>query len=221
MNIYFQHTLILAVCFLLIFTLGELLYHKVKIKAEYTRKFVHASSGLLTFTFPTYIVNHWFVLLLCSSFLLILLTSLKFNMLKSINAVDRRTRGSILFPFVAYTTFLMAQYYGSFTIFYLPMLILALCDPAAALIGKKWPIFKLKYFNKNKSLGGSIAFFIMAFVLSMLFLVQVEMLAIMHALITAVVVGLTSTLAELLARNGYDNLSIPYSVSFTLILMML
>ena len=220
MNTYFQHTLILAACYLLIFSLGEILYHKCRLKAEYTRKFVHASSGLLSFTFPVFIVNHWYVLLLCSSFLLILLSSLRFNLLMSINAVDRVTRGSILFPFVVYTTFLLAEYKGSFTLFYLPILILALCDPIAALVGRKWPIFKLKYLNKNKSFGGTMAFFLLAFVLSIFFLMRIEAIAFTQSVVIAFVVGLISSLAELLAKNGYDNLSIPYSVSFTLILMM-
>lgn len=220
MNTYLQHSLILAACFLLIFGLGELLYHRLKIKAEYSRKFVHITSGLLTFAFPVYIANHWFVLMLCFSFLLILLGSLKFNLLKSINAVDRVTQGSILFPIVVYTTFLLADYKGSFTLFYLPMLILALCDPAAAIVGRNLPVFKLKYFNKNKSFGGAMAFLIMAFGLSLFYLIQFETLALISAITAAILVAFTSTLAELLARNGYDNLSVPYSVSLILILML-
>jgi phytol kinase len=81
------NTAMLAGAFLALFGLAELLYHYLNVKAELTRKLVHAGTGLLTLLFPVMLNNHWLVLLLCSAFAVILLLSLRFNLLRSINAM--------------------------------------------------------------------------------------------------------------------------------------
>lgn len=225
-----QNTVLLALAFLALFSTAEVLYHKLKVKAETTRKFVHASSGLLTFTFPILVVNQWLVLALCGSFFLILLLSLKFNLLPSINAVDRVTRGSILFPAVIYLCYLLALYQESFIYFYLPILILSLSDPSAALGGKRWPIRKINIGRTTKSIGGSLAFFSVSLALCLCYFYCFHPLkiddvfglsrSVDSVFITSLCVALWSTLAEMISGKGYDNFSIPLSVSVVLIFFM-
>src|ERR1700741_4724092 len=92
------NTIILACSFLALFGLAEFIYHTFKVRAELTRKLVHFGTGILTLLFPVMLNNHWLVLFLCGSFALILMVSLKFNLLKSINAIDRKSHGSISYP---------------------------------------------------------------------------------------------------------------------------
>src|SRR4051794_39802502 len=99
----------LAAAFLLLFAAAEIIYRRGGVKAEYTRKMVHIGTGLLTLLFPLYLNEAWQVILLCSSFLLILILSLKFNWLPSINKVGRKTAGSWLYPIVVVFTFLFYQ----------------------------------------------------------------------------------------------------------------
>src|SRR5687768_11493323 len=99
------HTALYAGGFLILFASGELLYHVFKVPVEITRKYVHILTGFICLSFPFVLNTHWSVLILTVSFVLILVTSIKLNMLKSINAVKRTTRGSFLFPLVIYVTF--------------------------------------------------------------------------------------------------------------------
>jgi len=133
------HTFLFSAAFILLFASAEVLYHFFKIRAEFTRKYVHIVSGLITLLFPLYLSNHWFVLILCGSFAILLLVSIRFGLLKSINAVERKTWGSIAFPAAVYGCYLAFSWSGKLLFFYQPIIIMAFADPAAGLIGKKWP----------------------------------------------------------------------------------
>src|ERR1051325_2465256 len=123
MNTSMINVLLLATAFLLLFGIGELLYYVLKVKVEISRKFVHIATGFITLLFPLLLHNHWYVLLLCSSFCAILLLSQHFQLLKSINAIDRDSFGSISYPISVYGCFLAFTVYHSYLFFYLPILI--------------------------------------------------------------------------------------------------
>lgn len=220
MNSDLIHTTLLALLFLTLFAFCELLYHKVKLKAESTRKIVHLGTGLLTLLFPLWINNHWYILALCSSFLVILLLSLKFKLLPSINAVNRTTRGSILYPFVAYGCYLLFQNYDSLVYFYLPILILAICDPIAALVGKKLKLGPYVILGHTKTLIGSFAFFISAFLVTFFCLILLSHLSSNSAIYFSLFIGLTTTIAEAVSQKGYDNFTIPLTASAMLVLLL-
>ena len=209
MNQLIINTGILAVVFLFLFTTAEIAYHKYKVKTELTRKYVHLATGLLTLMFPQMIENHWLVLFLCASFLAILILSLKLNKLPSINAVKRKTVGSLLYPFIVYGCFLIYRHYDEFVFYYIPILILAICDPIAGLSGKTWPIGKYNIFGKTKTLLGSGAFLISSFLTSFILLMSVSKAPLFEALLLSVIISLITTVAEAFSHGGYDNLTIP------------
>lgn len=210
------NTIYMSVAFLALFGSAELLYHVFKIQAEITRKYVHTVTGLLTMLFPLLIGNHWLVLLLCSSFLIILVASLYFKMLPSINAVQRVTRGSILYPIVVYGCYLLFYYYGELRFFYLPILILAICDPIAALVGKKWPMGSYYLFGHSKTMSGSFGFFSSATIMCIAIMVGVEELNFSDAILISLIVALFTCAAEAVTHKGYDNLTIPASALLAL-----
>ena len=216
MNEEIIHIILLASSFLILFTSAEILYHKFNVEAELTRKYVHIVTGLLTMLFPQMLTNHWSVLILCASFLLILITSLKFNLLPSINNIDRVSRGSILYPIVVYSCYLMSSFHLSFTMFYIPILILAISDPLAALIGRKWSVLVYTTFGYNKSLGGSLAFFLSSFLISYLLLTLFESEGIIYI---SVLVAVLTTFTESISHKGYDNLTIPIAAMLPLMLI--
>lgn len=211
------NTIYLALAYLALFSTAEFLYHKLKIKAEITRKYVHLVTGLLTLLFPPLIGNHWLVLLLCASFLVILLVSMHYNKLQSINAVQRTTRGSILYPIVVYCCYLVYLEYNQYAFYYIPILTLAICDPIAALVGKKWPLGSYVTFGNAKTLCGSISFFLTAWVISALILQSWVELDFVSTLLVALVISLATTISEALTHRGYDNLTIPFSALLVLI----
>lgn len=200
------NTSYLAAAFLALFGSAELLYHQFKVKAEVTRKYVHIVTGLLTMLFPVLVVNHWLVMALCGSFLFILLASLHFNKLPSINGVTRISKGSILYPIVVYGCYAVFVITHNIFLFYVPILILAICDPLAAFVGKRFPWRPYTTFGYTKTTSGSLAFFVSAFAISFLFY-SVDTLS--HRILLSAIAGILTTLAEAVSHKGYDNLSIP------------
>jgi phytol kinase len=218
------NTLILALCFLLLFGLAELLYHRFTMQAEHTRKIVHFGTGVLTLLFPLLLDNHWLVLFLCASFALILLLSLRFKFLPSINAIDRVSHGSISYPVAVYICYLVFDKFShnseskQYAFFYLPILTLAICDPIAALSGKRWPVYPYKIGKDNKTLMGSGMFFLASFFLSLSFLYFIPNLSIIAVIGISFLCGITTAFAEGISPKGFDNLSIPF-VSLTVLLL--
>ncbi len=211
------YTILLAGAYLVLFAFAELLYHKFNVKAETTRKIVHIVTGIFTLFFPILVQNKWLVLALCTSFLLILLISFPLKLLPSINAVNRKTVGSILYPIIVFSCYLIYDWNDNLAMYYIPILILALSDPTAAFIGKKFPWRRYTSFGQQKTVSGSAGFFMMTFLLSLMLLTGVEHYSIKAAVIIGGVLGLITTLAEGIAHGGYDNLTIPSSAVLTLL----
>lgn len=203
--------------FIVLFVIAELLYHRFNVKAEYTRKLVHFGTGLLTMFFPSYLSSHWQVLLLCLSFLLLLTASKKFDLLKSINGVDRKTFGAVLFPVVVYGCMAASEIMNNLLFYYIPILILAISDPIAALIGKKFPFGKYTILDHTKTLSGSIGFFASAFAISFFAMMPYMYTWSMNGLMTISLLAGAACLAEALSKDGWDNFTIPAAVSLVLI----
>lgn len=214
MNPNLINTIILATSFLALFGLAEMLYHKFKLRAEITRKIVHIGTGLLTLLFPLMLSNHWWVLFLCASFAAILLASLKYKFLPSINAIDRDSVGSLAYPVSVYAAYWFYDHYNKDNVFfYLPILILAIADPIAALAGKKWPKGKYTIGKTSKTLTGVVGFFISAFFISMIvFNINYPDVGITNIIIKSAAIAFVSCISEGLAGKGYDNIAIPLTV---------
>ncbi len=211
---------ILSGLFLSLFGVAEILYHFLKVKAELTRKFVHMGTGLLTFLFPVMLGNHWFVLILCSTFALLLILSLKYKWFPSINAIDRDSVGSLAYPAAVYGCYLVYDYFNqNYIYFYLPILILAICDPLAALVGKRWPLGKYKVGMDNKTLMGSTTFFVSAVILTLLFFFfpRVEKTT-LELILHSVFIALVAAIVEAYSKRGYDNLTIPAAVLLCIVI---
>lgn len=205
----------LAVPFLALFALAEWLYQKQDVQAENTRKLVHTGTGLLTMLFPIGLRTWWQVAVLCGAFLMLLVMSKKWGLLNSIHGVQRKTAGSGLYPVIVALVFAFYQYVsGQFSTFqpyyyfYMPVLIMALADPAAALAGKSYP--RKQTHLSGKTYIGSVTFFCVAFVVDLL-LMQLFGAGSLSptAFLLAISIAFFTMLAEKYSRNGWDNFFIP------------
>ena len=211
----------LSFAFLALFGLAEILFHWGKVQAENTRKLVHAGTGLLTLLFPIYLEHIWQVALICSAFLLLLIVSLRYRFLPSINKVERKTAGSLLYPVIVLVVFsyyhLMQQeifFFHPYIYFYLPMLILAICDPVAAISGK-W--YQQRYASREgKTFFGSTGFFLAAWLIGFLFLSLYTYLSIPPLLLVSFFIAILAALSERFSNGGWDNFTIPLSVMIVL-----
>jgi phytol kinase len=215
--------LIYSACFLALFALVELFYWKLKMKAEHTRKLVHAGTGILALGFPIFFYSVWQVVIICTLFLVLLLLSRRSDFLRSINKVDRHTSGSILYPVIVIIVFAFYQNIGGpadqrqLVYFYLPILILAICDPVAALTGTWYK--EKKKLTGGKTLFGSACFSVSAFIISTLLLLSFHMSEIAPALFYSLVIALVTSLAERVSGKGWDNFTIPLGAMAVLYLI--
>lgn len=210
------HAMILSVLFLLLFFIAEFLYRKLHVRSEITRKIVHAGTGILTMLFPV-MLNSWVtVLILCFSFAVILFITIKAKLLPSINAIDRPSAGSLLYPASVFICFVFYKLNNNLLCFYLPVLTLAICDPVAALIGRKWPFgsFIIRY--NHKTLSGTFAFFVAALIIACVLLYNMTSLPSELIFRKAVLLGVLTAIAEAVSVRGYDNLTIPATVLLVL-----
>ncbi|MFI5150029.1 MAG: phosphatidate cytidylyltransferase [Bacteroidia bacterium] len=214
-------SLLLIAAFLALFGIAEFLRWKFKTRVEYTRKLVHLGTGFISQLFPLILSSHWYVLALCSSFAVLLVMSQKLNILQSINAIERDSVGSIAFPAAVYGCFLAFDYFNhEYLYFYLPILILAICDPVAALTGKRWPIGPYKVGKDKKTMMGSCMFFLSAIVLIIVLIkLNGTTTATWKLAVGTVVIALVSTITEAFSRKGYDNITIPVSVLSSFIIL--
>lgn len=91
--------------------------------------------------------------------------------------------------------------------FLLGVLVLALADPAAALVGRR---FGRRRLYRDKSVIGSAAFFTVAFVIAAVIIaMRFPGLSAAAWLGSAAVIAATGTVAELLGGHVQDNVSIP------------
>lgn len=209
------------VAIILLLTFNELNYRRLKIRGEFTRKFAHFAATIAVIPFPYIFSSHWYVAVLAFIFFVVLAVTQYSKQLKSIHDIDRKSMGSYLLPLSIYLTFLLANMMDNKFLFILPMLILGICDPMAAIVGvgfqKNNHRIRLFGIDTGKSLFGSSAFFFTAFIVSLIALYfnrgsfQVETFGI------ALLVAAAGTVAEILSWRGSDNLSIPLGVAAVLL----
>ena len=213
---------LLALMLLLVF--NEMVYRRLELKGELTRKFAHFCATLSTIIFPYLFDDHWYVLALAVVFFVVLYVSRNRSYLKSIHDVPRLSSGSYLLPPAIYLTFLAAHVLEDRFLFILPILVLAICDPMAGILGinlqKYNRRFRIFSYKLQKTWLGSGAFFVSCLLLSVVALYFRQMKLDLETFWIALLISTVSTVAELFSWRGLDNLFIPMSVLAVLLVTL-
>jgi dolichol kinase len=208
----------------LLLVANELFYRRLNPPGEITRKLAHFTSLLATVPFPYIFPSHWYVLVLAVLFAAVLFITRRGKLLKSIHDIDRRSMGSYLLPISVYVTFLGADLVDNKIMYILPILILAVCDPLAAILG-----INIKNHNHNirlcgmqlnKTWLGTGAFLSSSFIISLIALFYFRGVFDLKTFWLALLVAVVTMLAELISWRGSDNLSIPLSALLVLQLFL-
>ena len=186
-----------------------------------TRKLVHILVGVLVATTPFVLESMWPMIILGIAFTFIDYFAIRKNLLKVMHGSKRRSYGTVFYP-ISFIILTATLWENQKFILIVSMLIMALADATAAIVGehaKKPKILKLDL--EQKSLQGSIAMFLTTFfilLLSFLAANQLEFFdfSIASILFISSIVGVVATCAEVLSFNGSDNLSVPLASAFTL-----
>lgn len=216
--------IVFLITLLLLLVFNEMVYRRLHPKGEITRKLAHFLATLSTITFPFLFENHWFVLILAVIFFVLLFVSRNTRHLKSIHDIDRVSVGSYLLPVAIYLTFLISDLLGNKFLFILPMLVLAICDPVAGILGMSIQVnnHRIRIFNLklNKTTTGSIAFFSSCFIISVIALYFYRMSFDPKTFWLALLVSTAATITEMFSWKGTDNLFIPMVVLLILVLFL-
>lgn len=217
-------SIVYFIAIILLLAFNELNYRRLKVKGEITRKFAHFTATVAVVPFPYIFSSHWYVLVLAIIFFIALFVTQHRKQLMSIHDVNRKSIGSYLLPASIYITFLMANLLDNKFIYILPMLILGICDPMAAIVGmslkKNNHRIVILGIDTGKSIFGSMAFLMTSFLISTIALYFNRGLFDLKTFWIATTVAVVSTLGELFSWRGSDNLTIPISVALVLLWLL-
>jgi phytol kinase len=191
----------------------RLLRQRVSLHPELARKLSHLGFGLITLTFPWLFQSVWPVVVVSVLAILTLLAlryvpTLRASVGEAVHGVDRSSLGDLYFPIAVTGLFVLAK--GSWVLYTLPLLTLTLADAVAALIGVSYGRIKYDGTEGRKSIEGSLAFFLVAFLAIHLPLLLLTPTGRAESLLIGLTFGVLVMLLEAVAWRGLDNLFIPF-----------
>jgi len=198
--------------YILLLIFCEFLNRRKNISSEHTRKLAHFLSTLSVLLFPYVFKDEGYVLAICTVFFVLLLIANIKHILQSIDGVGRRTGGSHLLALSVGICYHLSVMLENGMLFTLPILILAICDPIAGIIGK---CFRSRRILNEKTLAGSLAFLFTSLCISLFYLSTIQYKSVF---VVSLIIALTASIIELLSPRGTDNLTIPLVVVVILIL---
>jgi phytol kinase len=170
--------------------------------AETTRRLVHVAGAGTAALFPLYLhLNE--VVTLGVVFTVFLVATRVRGSLKSVHAVARPTAGALIFP--AGLALAALTVWSRPAAFSYAALMLALPDPAAAVVGGRFSSVRWRIPGGEKSVVGSLTFFAVAFLVGTGFALVAGRGSIVELVAAAAILtGVEATLGY-----GLDNLFIP------------
>jgi uncharacterized protein (TIGR00297 family) len=185
---------------------AEILY-RWGVGVEHTRKLAHVGAGLWCMLLPWFIRDVRTVGLLAVGYCLLLVGTQAAGLLPSIHRVGRRTLGAALYPLgVALAAPLT---WDRPPLFLASVLILAVGDALAALIGARWGRHPYAVGNHWRSVEGSAALYAVSALAATLVLGP-------RGLAVGLLLGAVVATAEALSLYGLDNVLVPVTAAVTL-----
>jgi phytol kinase len=184
---------------------------------ELVRKLLHVGMGLTAASFRWLFADVWPVLALgvvslAAMACLRLMKGLKDRLGSVLASVARRSLGEFYFIAGVAVLFLLTRSepdpIGA-VLYCVPLLILALADAVAALIGVRYGKVRYDTVDGQKSAEGSVAFFTVAFFCALLPLLLGTDCDRTKTVLIALIMGFLVMLCEAVAWHGLDNLVIP------------
>lgn len=180
---------------------------------ELQRKLIHMGAGGLACALPWVMSTDWQVWLLLGLTALAMLamrTRLLGGIGQALHGVERRSWGDFLLVLSVALIFLL---YQNVPVFYvLPLAILTWADAAAALAGVRYGRIFFATEDGQKSVEGSVVFFLVALILSMICLLLLTEIARGSVITVSLAVAVFATALEADSWDGFDNLFLPLGV---------
>ncbi len=182
------------------------------VSGEVARKMVHVQLGLVVACFPWLFVDRWPVWCLAMVAVFALaavrwIPRLRRGLGSSLHDIERLSWGEFCFPIAAAVAWSLAP--GDWIRFSLPMLVLAVSDAVAALVGTWYGRMQYSAAGGRKSWEGSLGFAAATFIVVHVPLLLFTPIGRADSLLIACNMAILLMLVEALAWEGFDNLFIP------------
>ncbi|MBN2009722.1 DUF92 domain-containing protein [candidate division KSB1 bacterium] len=215
---------IFLACLIVLITISELVRKHTDKSPEVTRKVVHIITGIFVALTPMFFSSSLPMLIIAGTFGIVNFVAIRLGKLTSYNGTGRISYGTVYYPF-AFFILTALFWHHSKIILITSMLILALADASAAIVGRtvKRPI-SYRLGGEKKSIQGSAAMFIVTLLVVIMVwwskspngvAIYTKTIVIM-ALLTAVI----ATVCEAISYRGSDNLTVPIGSAFVMHLMI-
>ena len=224
MNLFAAPTQIEWILFLSIFTalgffigLAELLRHAFNGSPEITRKLVHILTGVLIFFSPELFLSGVPALLLAVSFIVINFAAIQMGLLQGMHGTHRHSYGTVYYP-LSFLILVLIFWDSESYIISISILILALSDAAAAIVGEnlRHP-HEYRLTGDKKSFEGSAAMFVMTFIIVVTAIFHYKLAETYYdMMMIGCATALFVTTCEAISSKGFDNLTVPLSAALML-----
>ncbi len=201
---------VLGAYFLCLILAAELWCRLRNAKPEWTRKLVHVGGGAACLAIPWLVHSAWTVLAMAAALSLLFAVGGKTRCLRALHGVDRKTRGSEYYPLSVFLVYVMTR--GQEWLYVSSVLVLAVADGLAALIGTRYGTLKYEVEDEEKSLEGSLVFMVIAFLAMALPMRLMTDLPLATCVLSALLVAVLVTGFEAISLHGSDNIFVPLGV---------
>ena len=190
------------------------------IAPETKRKSIHVLTGLISLSFPWLFSSPLPVILMIVVSLLTM-AALRSPIVKNhsmstvLHDVQRQSFGE--FYILISIGFLFAHSVGNPVLYVLPLTVIALSDTGSALIGTKYGKKRLSIFDGEKTIEGSVAFFIITLLVSLILLMLLTDMAEVNLIILSSIIAAFCTFIESDSWEGLDNLFVPVGAHILLV----
>ena len=199
--------LIMSLAFLGVIALAESWSRLGSPPPEWPRKLLHGGGGTVCLFFPFLISSAWLVLIMALVLSALFAIGRYTAPLRCLESVERHTHGAEYYPVAVFLLFLIAT--GRPWLFVCSMLVLAVSDASAALIGSSYGRVLYAVGEGSKSLEGSAAFLVVSFLVIHLPMLLMTDLSRATCVLAALLVALLVTGFEAISTRGTDNLFVP------------
>ncbi len=204
-----------AAAYCVVFLGIELLAKGTSASAETLRKIGHVAAGLMAAAFPLFLTFNEIaiagVLLSTAA-----AAAINLNLFRSVRRVERTTYGEILFPL---SITVVALLFPNQLLYTYAILVLALADAFASIIGVMYGHRKFSLFGSHKSYLGSVTFFTVAMATGVVLIMALTSTMYLGAFAASIVAAVVLTLVEAASSKGADNLTVPLVAASLLWLM--
>ncbi len=216
----FIGALILLGAFALVIAAAETWCRVGRPRPEAPRKLIHIGGGLVCLLYPFLIENHDVVLAMALGFVLLFTIARRLDFLRSLHAVERRTRGSEFYPFAIWLIFIVSR--EDLWLYVATVLVLTLADGLAGLVGTRFGRHRYRISTETvKSIEGSLVFWGVSFAAICLSLVLLRDMPLASALLVALIASFLLTCLEAVSIYGTDNILVPVLACYVLLKLTL